>query len=234
ALRATLTRACAGVEHLLGHHDQAHARLANALDGLPDPGSPEAVALLIELAMNGFWRTRYESMLEPAERAVSAARLLGNPPLSAAALAVLTLARAFTGATERAQTDRSEAAALVDSLSDDELALRLDAATYLAGAELYLDRFAEADAHAARALALGRATGQGELFLVLYQILGRVWYVRGKLAEATELLDGAIDAARLLGNPHALAWNLFNRSVVALAVGDLDIALATAQESVDL
>jgi DNA-binding NarL/FixJ family response regulator len=69
---------------------------------------------------------------------------------------------------------------------------------------------------------------------VLYQILGRAWYVRGKLAKATELLDGAIEAARLLGNTHALAWNLFNRSVVALAVGDLDIALATAQESVDL
>src|SRR6266480_4286406 len=81
---------------------------------------------------------------------------------------------------------------------------------------------------------LGRATGQGEHFLVLYQILGRAWYVRGKLAEATELLDGAIEGARLLGNMHALAWNLFNRSVVAVAVGDLDIARATAQESVDL
>jgi DNA-binding NarL/FixJ family response regulator len=58
--------------------------------------------------------------------------------------------------------------------------------------------------------------------------------VRGKLAEAIELLDGAIEAARLLGSPPALAGNLFNRSVVALAVGDLDTALATAQESVDL
>lgn len=29
-------------------------------------------------------------------------------------------------------------------------------------------------------------------------------------------------------------WNLFNRSVVALAVGDVETALATAQESVDL
>jgi DNA-binding NarL/FixJ family response regulator len=104
----------------------------------------------------------------------------------------------------------------------------------LAGAELYLDRFAEADAHASRALTRGRATGQGELFLVLYQILGRAWYVRGRLTEATELLDGAIEASRLLGNTYALAWNLFNRSVVALAVGELDLALATAQESVEL
>ena len=58
--------------------------------------------------------------------------------------------------------------------------------------------------------------------------------MRGKLAEAIELLDGAIEAARLLGSPPALAGNLFNRSAVALAVGDLDIALATAEESVEL
>jgi tetratricopeptide (TPR) repeat protein len=234
ALRARLVRACAGVEHLLGRQEQARARLANALQALPDPASPEAVALMIELALNGFYATNYQSMLDWAQPAVSAARQLGDPPLTAAAVAMLALADAMTGAGERFEADLSEAATLVDSLSDDELAQRLDAAAWLAGAELYLDRYGEADAHASRALALGRATGQGELFLVLYQILGRAWYVRGRLAEATELLDGAIEAARLLGNTHALAWNLFNRSVVALAIGDLDIALATAQESVDL
>jgi ATP/maltotriose-dependent transcriptional regulator MalT len=234
ALRARLIRACAGVEHLLGQQEQAHDRLETALRALSDSDSPEAVALMIELALNGFYRTEYQSMLEWAQPAVSAARHVGVPPLTAAAVAMLALADAMTGAGERFEADLSEAASLVDSLADDELAERLDAAAWLAGAELYLDRYAEADAHASRALTLGRATGQGELFLVLYQILGRAWYVRGKLAEATELLDGAIEASRLLGNTHALAWNLFNRSVVALAVGDLDTALATAQESVDL
>jgi DNA-binding NarL/FixJ family response regulator len=233
-LRARLTRACAGVEHLLGRHEQAHNRLARALDALPERVSPEAVGLMIELALNGFYSTKYEVMHDWAGRAVGAARQVGDPPLTAAAVAMLALADAMTGAAERVEADRSEAAALVDSLSDDELALRLDAAAWLAGAELYLDRYAEADAHAERALTLGRATGQGELFLVLYQILGRAWYVRGRLVEATELLEGAIEAARLLGNTHALAWNLFNRSVVALAVGDMEIARATAEESVDL
>jgi DNA-binding NarL/FixJ family response regulator len=234
ATRARLARACAGVESVLGRHEQAGDRLANVLDSLPDPGSPEAVALTIELAMNGFWRARYEQMQASAERAVGAARALGDAPLTAAALAVLALADSMMGAAERAEADRSEAAALVESLSDDELARRLDAAAWLAGAELYLDRYAEADVHADRALSLGRATGHGELFLVLVQILGRVWFVRGKLAEAAELLDGGIEAARLLGNAQALVWNLFNRSVVALAVGDVELALATAEESVDL
>ena len=200
----------------------------------PTTDSPEAVALLIELAVNGFWRSRYEAMQESCQRAVSAARVVGDAPLTAAALALLALADSTMGAGARAESGISEAAALVESLSDDELAHRLDAATWLAGAELYLDRYAEADAHAARALAVGRATGQGELFLVLVQTLGRVWFVRGKLAEAADLLDRGVEAARLLDNTQALVWNLFNRSVVALAVGDVDIALATAQESVDL
>ena len=44
-----------------------------------------------------------------------------------------------------------------------------------------------------------------------------VWRLRGKLAEAGELLDGGIEAARLLGNTHALVWSLSGRSSAALA-----------------
>ena len=221
ALRTTLTTACARAEHRLGQYEQAHARLLSALGGLPEPVSAESVTLLIELALNEFYRSKYQSMHDWAERAVNAARALGDAPLAAAALAMPALADAMTGASETAQAHRAAAAALVDSLSDGQLSLRLDAGAWLAAAELYLDLYAEADAHASRALTLARATGQGELFLVLYQILGRAWYVRAKLAEATELLDGAIEAARLLGQTQALAGNLFNRSVVAVAVGDL-------------
>jgi ATP/maltotriose-dependent transcriptional regulator MalT len=234
ALRTTLTTACARAEHRLGQYGQAHSRLVSELAGLPEPASAEAVDLLIELALNEFYRSKYQAMYDWARRAVSAAEALADPPLTAAALAMPALACAMTGGGRPARSCRTGAASLVDSFSDSELSRRLDAAAWLAAAELYLDRYAEADAHATRALALARATGQGELFLVLYQILGRAWYVRGKLDQATELLDGAIEAARLLGQTQALAGNLFNRSVVAVATGDLDTALATAQESVDL
>ena len=138
------------------------------------------------------------------------------------------------GAAERAESNRSEAAALVDSLSDDELAGHLEAAAWLAGVELYLDRYAEGEAHANRALALARATGQGELFLLLAATLGGLLRQRGKLADAAELLDGGIEAARLLGNPHALVWTLLSRSAAALRSGNVDVALATAQESFEL
>ena len=64
ALRARLARACAGVETNLGLQDQARERLARALEELPDQGSREAVALMLELMVNALWRTRHEEMHE--------------------------------------------------------------------------------------------------------------------------------------------------------------------------
>jgi DNA-binding NarL/FixJ family response regulator len=233
ALHARVARARAAVETLLGRQEDARRQLEGALERLPDQGSADGVKLMIELAVNAVWRARYDTVHEWAERAVEAARRLRDTPLIAAALAELALADSITGAAERAESQRAEAAALVDSLSDDELAGYIEAAAWLAGVELYLDRYAEGDAHADRALAVARATGQGELFLLLVATLGGLWRQRGKLAEAGELLDGGIEAARVLGNTHALVWTLMGRSAAALRSGDVDLALATAQESFD-
>jgi ATP/maltotriose-dependent transcriptional regulator MalT len=234
ALTTTVATACASVERFLGRYEHAHARLVRALRLLPEPAWVERAELLIELTLNEFYRSRCEAMRDWAASAVSAARKTGDAALIAAAAVMPAFADAMTGPTQTARSRRAQAAALVDELPDEELSLRPDAAGWLAIAEVYLDLYAEADAHASRALRLARTSGQGDPLHRYYPVLPRVWYVRGKLAEATEVLDGAIEAGRLLGSPPALAGNLFNRSVVALAAGDLDIALATAQESVDL
>ena len=234
ALGTAAATACAGAERQLGRYEQAHERLERALLVLPEPASVESVELLIELTLNEFYRSKYDTMHHWADRAVRDARLLGERSLTAAALAMPALAYAMTGPTDTARSHRAVAAAYVDQLSDHELSLRPDAASWLAAAEIYLDLYAEADAHASRALALARATGRGDPLFRLYPILPRVWYVRGKLTEAAELLEGAIEGGRLLGSPPALAGNLFNRSIVALAVGDLDVALATGEEGVEL
>jgi ATP/maltotriose-dependent transcriptional regulator MalT len=184
--------------------------------------------------MDGFFRMDYELMHEWAERALSTARPIGDRPLAAAAVAALAFACATSGGTPEAEARRSEAAALVADLDDDELALRLDAAANLAGAELYLDRYDDAGAHAERAIAIGRATAQSEFIPLPYSILGQVKLLRGQLADAAELLDNAVEGARLSGNVQALAGNLGNRSLAALAAGDVGMALATAEECVEL
>ena len=233
-LRAELARGCAAVESLLGRHEEAGSRLAHALEALPDHGSPEAVALMTELAVNLVWRARYEEVHRWTERAVIAARRLGDAPLIAAALAVSVLADSMMGAAEDAEAGHREATAIVDSLSDDELARHLEAPARLAGTELYVGRYAEGEVHATRALAVARSTGQGELLLVLVATLGGLRRMRGKLAEAGELLDGGIEAARVLGNTHALVWTLLGRSAAALHLGDVELALDTSQEAFDL
>jgi DNA-binding CsgD family transcriptional regulator len=234
ALRVRLTTACAGIEHLLGRHEEAHARLVGAMEGLRDPESPEAAALMIELAMDGFFLMEYERMRTWAERALMTAQPLEDRPLTAAAVALLAFASAASGATEDAEAHRKQAAALVDDLADEELAVRLDSAANLAGVELYLDRYEDAEAHAERAMAVALATGQSEFIPLPYSILGQVKLQRGRLEEASDMLDNAVEAARLSGNVQALAGNLVQRSLTAVAAGDLKLALSTARENVEL
>jgi DNA-binding NarL/FixJ family response regulator len=230
-LRVRLTGGCAAIEHLLGHHDEANTRLTRALRDLPDQTSPGAVALMVELTLDGFYGARYGAMVEWSATALDTARALGDRPLLAAAMSIRTLACAFTGAAAEGLRHRDEAAALVEDLTDAELALRLDAAANLAGAELYLDRFEDARAHAERAIAVGRATAQTELFPVMVVTLGSVLCLQGHLAESGELLDAAVEGARLTGNAQLLAWNLLNRALVADVAGDLGVALTAGEES---
>jgi DNA-binding CsgD family transcriptional regulator len=234
ALRIRLTTACAGTEHLLGLHEAAHQRLTDALADLDDPASPEAVALMLELAMDGVYTMRFPQIAELAEQALETARPLGDSPLIATAAAALAWGTALCGLVPEAEQYRAEAAALVDGLSDRDLALRLDAAVHLAGAELYLDRFAAAGEHAERVIAVARATGQPAFIPFGFMLLAWVRMLRGELADGAATLDAAIEESRLLGNDQSLAGLILNRSLTALGAGDLGLAASTAREAVDL
>jgi ATP/maltotriose-dependent transcriptional regulator MalT len=234
ALRVRLTTTCAGVEHLLGHHVDAHGRLTSALDSLEDLRSPEAAALMVELALDGVYRMEFEQIGSWAGRALEVARSLGDEPLKASAAAILAWGAGLSGVIPEAEAYRSEAAALVDALSDRDLALRLDSAVNLAGAELYLDRFDEAGRHAERVIAVARATGQPAFVPFAFMLLAWVRMLRGQLAEGGEMLDAAVEEARILGNAQSVAGLLLNRSLTALAAGDVELAVSAAEESVEL
>ena len=232
--RVHVTTACATVEHQLGLQKEAHSHLTAALAELECTDSAEGVDLMIELTVDALQGAEVDGMREWSERAVAAARSLGERALIAAALAVRAWAGAFAGDPERAQTHYEEAAAAVDELTDEELAQRLEPLAHLATADLYLDRFPAATRHAQRALRIGRETGQADLLPVIVAMLGGSLWVQGRPLEAAELFDGAVEAARLAGSRHTLAWNLFNHSFAALASGDLETALARGEESVEL
>jgi DNA-binding NarL/FixJ family response regulator len=227
-----LTVACAGVEHFLGRHDLAQKRLAAALDRLPDPASPEGVALMLELAIDGMFRTDYDSTRRWGRRALDAARPLGDTLLIATAGATVVLGSACRGDMDEAEELLPEIAALVDGMSDDELARRPGAAGYLAAAELHLERFDDSISHAERGLEIARATGQ--MAPTLVPTLGTARFMRGLLSESAAVLDVGLEAARVSGIEQAIAWSLVNRSQSALAAWDVETALSTAEEAIEL
>lgn len=232
--RVRVATACAAVDRLLGLQTEAHNHLATALAELGGAASPDAAELMIELTVDALHAGDLEVARDWAQRAVEVATTTQDRALLAAALAARAWAGAFAGDCARAQTQCDEATRLVDELSDSELARRLDSLAHLASAELYLDRFAAATRHGERALRLGRATGQGNLFPLVLAMLGASLWVQGRPLEAEDLFDGAVEASRLTGNSQALALNLFNRSTAAVVAGNLDVALATAEESFEL
>jgi DNA-binding NarL/FixJ family response regulator len=234
ALRARLAAECAGIERLLGRHGEARVRLETALQELQDAGSPEAVALTLELASDRLLQAEYDTIQTFTSRALMIARALGDPALVAAAGALQALASAFLGETAEAQARCDETSRKIDALADDALGSRLDSLVHLATAEMYLDRFEASGRHAERALRIGRATGQGELFPLIFPMLGTALWLQGRIAESARILDDAIDGARLRENTQGLAWNLFNRSFAATAAGDVETALATARESAEV
>jgi DNA-binding NarL/FixJ family response regulator len=64
--------------------------------------------------------------------------------------------------------------------------------------------------------------------------LGTAYWVTGRPWEAIEVLDGAVEAARLVDNAQDLVWTLFNSAYAWLAAGELDAAFARAEASWEL
>ncbi len=232
--RAGATAACAGVEHLLGRHEEAHARLVHALGEVEDQSSPEGATLMLDLAMDAYFGADYDRMHEWGTRALEVAEQLDDLPLTAAAHAVICLGDAYGDRIASAEAHHAEAQRLVDALDDDTIALRLDAISNLGGAEIYLGRNEDAVRHATRGLAVGRATGQGQLYPLLTQELAVALGILGRLDEAKEHLDGVVEAARLVGNTQAISWSLVNSAWTAMFAGDLEEARRLAEESAEL
>jgi ATP/maltotriose-dependent transcriptional regulator MalT len=224
-----LISACAALEQLLGRRDVAEQRLASALERV-DPGSAEAASLMIDLAVCASHSTDYEAMRTWAERAVALTDDLEEPVLQGSATAVLAWARGAEVGLEQAEADLDRAASILDRLTDEQVAKRVDSLGYLAGAEFLLSRYGAAEAHARRGISIARATGQDGLFPMLTQGLANALYSTGRLADAAEVLESAAESARMSGNVQALWWALLSRGHVALFAGDLEAAQRFIEE----
>ena len=231
ARRVELTTLCAAVEHWLGRHDDAHLRLERAWEDLADQETAEGAALQIELAVDGLYALDYPRAREMGRGALETARGLGDRVLIAAAASALTLAEATEGRIDDARGHHAEAVELIDRLSDAELAPRLDALYYLGWAENYLEDYDAALAHAERGAAIARATGEGRLLVPMMLIRCYPLEMLGRLSEAVETCETAVEVARLAANPHYLFWALFELGWAHYFSGHLEDAIAACEES---
>ncbi len=229
--RLELIGLCAAVEHWMGRHEEAHARLTRAWEDLPPGATPEAAALQIELAVDGLYEMDFEQTLEMGDLALKAALALGDGALIASAASALALGEAASGEIEAAREHLSVALEQVNRLADEELAPRLEALYYLGWAENYLERYDDAIAHADRGLAIARATGEGRLLVPMMLVKGYPFEMQGRLAEAKEVCEAAVESSRLSGNPHNLFWALFELAFADYHRGDLDAAIDAGEES---
>jgi DNA-binding CsgD family transcriptional regulator len=231
ARHVELTALTAAVEHWLGRHDDAHRRLVRAWEELPDRSTPAAAALQIELAVDGLYMLDIDGAVAMGRGALDVASAAGDRALVAAAASALCLAEAAAGRVADARVHRAEALVELDRLTDAELAPRLEALFYLGWAENYLEHWDDAIAHVDRGIAIARATGEGRLLVPMMLIKGYPFEFGGRLKEALEVSEAAVEASRLSGNDHYLFWSLYEVGWAHYHAGDLEAAIKAGEES---
>jgi DNA-binding CsgD family transcriptional regulator len=233
-LRARLVAACAACENLLGRHGAAHERLAHALEELPDRTGAAAAMLEAELAADALYDSDFAALAGRAAQARATAGTLSDPGLRALTAALDCFAHYGLGRLAEAEEARAEAAAALDAMTDEELAGRLEATYYLGFAEFLCERYEETIVHLQRGLAVSRASGQGQFVVPIMVGLAHALDVRGRIDEALDMVEGAVEAARLSDNRQVLSWALVGEAWVAAMIGDLELAGRAADEGVTL
>jgi DNA-binding CsgD family transcriptional regulator len=230
AQRVRLMSSCAQFEQILGRHGDARRRLQQALVELPDPASAEAADLKIELSLAARFAGDVVGMHSGAHEALEAAASVDARGLQAKAAAVVAFAAAQLDRTDiPVERELDRASELVDALTDDELAERVETALFVGWAEIFVGRFDDADRHLDRGICLARASGRGQHILLT---IGRalVHNIRGRVIEAMDVVASAVESARLSGNVQLLSWALDIECRVATTRGDLDTAVRCGEE----
>ncbi len=232
--RIELTTTCAAVERWLGRDREARARLTQAWEQLAESDTAGRCALQIELAVDGVFERNFERALDAGQQALAGARSLSSSTLIGAAAAALCLTEAGAARVAPARQHRAEAVAILDELPDEDLSQQLDALYHLAWAENYLEHYDAALAHVDRLIDIVRKGDGARPLVPMMLVKCYPLETLGRLDEAAELCDAAVEATRLDDAAHFLPWALFERAWAHYYLGDLGDAIACAEESMQL
>lgn len=223
---------CAGLERLLGRHAEARALLLDELARLPGEDSAEGAELQLELAKGSFMRGDFEAASKWASCALECAARRDLKPVRVAALCFLAMARFSAKDAARTAALLDEAAAIADTAPVSDMTLYLDALAWLGYSELNFERFHAAVRHLDQALTAVRATGHAYMLPQLLACRSNALWWLGRLPEASEACADAVDAALFSGSDEQYAVALTAQAWITTWTGDLELALAAADEAV--
>jgi DNA-binding NarL/FixJ family response regulator len=239
--RAAVAVKLAELEALWTQEPEAARRLLEAERAALGNVAPGAAAeLTLAMATERNEHGDFPAVLELAEHARRGARAAGDRPLEALAAAMAADAAhcALRGDDPDAvaAVDRriAEAGALIDALSDEQVAAHLDMLLTLTIARLFTGDFPRAHAAAERGLALARRTRQGLLTPAYVCVRGFVDQELGRLESAQADQEEALDSALLSGNVQVAYWASIESSVLALQRGEIEAALEHGRVAWDL
>ncbi|WP_105968357.1 helix-turn-helix transcriptional regulator [Streptomyces geranii] len=225
---------CALVERHLGRCTEAVALLRRELARDPAPGDVVRLGLELGSAAPQDSGTSYAEVRTEVEVALAAARSLGDEVKEAGVLAVAALGEAYEGNMAAAHGLARQAAALVDSLPDNDLTALCEPLARLGWAEAFLERYPDAERHAERGLDIARRSGQLYVMPHLLLCLSHIRVQTCRISSALELADQAEDIARGIGSDQLLAFVLASKAAALVAAcppGD-PRPLAVAEEAV--
>ena len=159
-LRVRAVVLCALVERHLGRCTEAVALLRRELARDPAPADVVRLGLELGSAAPQDSDTSYTQVRTEVEGALAAARSMGDEVGEAGVLAVAALGEAYEGNMTAAHELARQAAALVDSLPDNDLTALCEPLARLGWAEAFLEHYPDAERHAERGLDIARRSGQ--------------------------------------------------------------------------
>ncbi|MFF3375146.1 AAA family ATPase [Streptomyces sp. NPDC002680] len=233
-LRVRAVVLCALVERHLGRCTEAVALLRRELARDPAPADVVRLGLELGSAAPQDSDTSYAQVRTEVEVALAAARSLGDEVKEAGVLAVAALGEAYEGNMTAAHGLARQAAALVDSLPDNDLTALCEPLARLGWAEAFLEHYPDAERHAERGLDIARRSGQLYVMPHLLLCLSHIRVQTCRISSALELADQAEDIARGIGSDQLLAFVLASKAAALVAAcppGD-PRPLAVAEEAV--
>ncbi|MFG2871122.1 AAA family ATPase [Streptomyces sp. NPDC048338] len=215
-LRISAVLLCAFMERHLGRYPEADALLRRELERVPGPRPARRLGLVVEWGCRALFATRYPEVRDEVARVLADARRRGDEPGAVEALTLAALGEAYEGDVPAARSHADEAAALVDVLTDGALAAHCESLVRLGWSEVFLDRYADAERHSARGIAIARRGGRPFALSQLLMCAAYVRFTTGRVAAAVELADESLAVAQTLGGAELLGFTRATRAAILL------------------